>query len=648
MKKLNFKALTLPFFVAIIVLLPFSTTAQGSDGFFRANESENYQNRDAFTGMGLSNDSFGQAPLGTGLLVLTVAGAGYVALKRKRSYKTCRSYKTYMLALAMLLAFTGCKKKIEPIVNSGETVHITLNVGTDDKHEILLEALPGYSPVNYKANDTIYVGHNGKYQGYLVCQSDGGPFSGDITAPNTNDWVYFYFLGKNVRRRISADPTSGTTESFTIDISNQKSSNPYASSESMKLPVLSMGQIQYVNGTTNYSTTLHNKCALVQFKFSTVETTDIEYKITNMLSEAKVDFANPGITPTGKVDAITLYAYNSEKNTTAGFNNRWAILLPTPTKRHSYTIKNTGGLTWAYYDNDKYVNNNYVITIGEITEGQYIHGDNAYELNNTVETNKFLYKVSDNGNVVEFSPGNLQYCANSTNAPEPPYTHEWRFAEKQLDYVSGYSYDNTQWGNVYRNNVQCTNASIGVNYTGWIDLFGWGAWLSDQPYRSTKTNSEYVWNDNYKWNDNASTAISNDAGHYTDWRILTTDEWTFLSKSGNQKYKHGTVKGVRGAIVFPVQYGGMPNITSWAEISDKDWAEYVNNGAVFLPVDGMRNGVTLLAGAHAGAASKCTGYYWSSTEIDNSNSYYVRFAASMAIGNIAGNKYFGCAVRLVR
>jgi hypothetical protein len=646
MKKLNFKALTLPFFVAIIVLLPFSTTAQGSDGFFRANESENYQNRDVSLGMGLSNDSFGQAPLGTGLLVLTVAGAGYVALKRKRSYKTCRSYKTYMLALAMLLAFTGCKKKIEPIVNSGETVHITLNVGTDDKHEILLEALPGYSPVNYKANDTIYVGHNGKYQGYLVCQSDGGPFSGDITAPNTNDWVYFYFLGKNVRRRISADPTSGITESFTIDISNQKSNNSTESSESMKLPVLSMGQIQYVYGTNNYSTTLHNKCALVQFKFSGVEITDRDYKITNMLSEAKVDFANPGITPTGKVDAITLYAY-SEKNTTAGFNNRWAILLPTPTKRHSYTIKKTGELTWSYYDNDKYENDNYVITIGEITEGQYIHGDNAYELNNTNETDKSLYQVSDNGNVVEFSPGNLQY---------QPSSQTWRFAENQWDFVGNASY-----GNVYATiggvqNTKCDNAHISDdNYEGWIDLFGWGSWgYNNNPCNNSINNADYSWTGDFPSN------VIIDGKQ--DWRSLTDDELTCFNNihSAKQKIGKGEVFGVRCAIIAPINKttedlgdGKWGSLT----IDNSNWeTTWRNSGVLILPVTGYRNGTNVTKTKPDGSSSNMAHYYWLSTPSVNYDwsAWSMTFSTGKTVSSYEGQnpnswgRHMGLAVRLVR
>ena len=72
-------------------------TAQ-NDGFFRNNED--YINRDVATG-NITNQTFGQdpaagtnvtggitnqqfgAPLGSGLLVLVAAGAGYVALKKK-------------------------------------------------------------------------------------------------------------------------------------------------------------------------------------------------------------------------------------------------------------------------------------------------------------------------------------------------------------------------------------------------------------------------------------------------------------------------------------------------------------------------------------------------------------------------------------
>ena len=53
---------------------------------------------------------------------------------------------------------------------------------------------------------------------------------------------------------------------------------------------------------------------------------------------------------------------------------------------------------------------------------------------------------------VMFSKGNLQYQAN-------PGT--WRFAENQYDVIGA------------------DNGNIASDYTGWIDLFGWGTWGSN-------------------------------------------------------------------------------------------------------------------------------------------------------------------------
>ncbi len=82
MKTTRLKAMMLSLTVAAMLLLPTTSTAQ-SDGFFK-----NYDNGDrdgdiAITG-GLTNQTFGQeAPLGSGLLIMLAAGAGYAILKKK-------------------------------------------------------------------------------------------------------------------------------------------------------------------------------------------------------------------------------------------------------------------------------------------------------------------------------------------------------------------------------------------------------------------------------------------------------------------------------------------------------------------------------------------------------------------------------------
>lgn len=98
-KTIKLKAFALSVAMAFGMLLPNAAFAQ-SDGFFRDGGDYSYRDAgggayslnnqqfgsDTNGGYNLNNQTFGQdpAPLGTGLLILTVAGAGYVALKRKK------------------------------------------------------------------------------------------------------------------------------------------------------------------------------------------------------------------------------------------------------------------------------------------------------------------------------------------------------------------------------------------------------------------------------------------------------------------------------------------------------------------------------------------------------------------------------------
>ena len=97
-KQTKLKAFVLSVMMLAGMLLPASAFAQ-SDAYFRDNDDYSNRNDGAYNlnnqqfgsddngGYNLNNQTFGQdpAPLGTGLLIFTAAGAGYVALKRKRS-----------------------------------------------------------------------------------------------------------------------------------------------------------------------------------------------------------------------------------------------------------------------------------------------------------------------------------------------------------------------------------------------------------------------------------------------------------------------------------------------------------------------------------------------------------------------------------
>ena len=81
------------FAIAFVLTMSFCANAQRNDGFFKVNDVEEFDYRN---GAGAGNeygfslpaahgyDYDTNAPLGTGLLILTALGAGYMARKSKR------------------------------------------------------------------------------------------------------------------------------------------------------------------------------------------------------------------------------------------------------------------------------------------------------------------------------------------------------------------------------------------------------------------------------------------------------------------------------------------------------------------------------------------------------------------------------------
>lgn len=637
--------LILSFLTAIIMLLPFTMSAQRSDGFFKANEGENYRAANVDVTGTMTNNPFGEpAPIGSGLLVMVAAGAGYVALKRKRSNKTSKSHTTYtaVLAFAMVLAFTGCKKRIETIVpENNNSVNITLNVNGGGRHSVILDQETGYSPVAYHEGDVIYVGDGTSYVGSLTCQSDGTTFTGSITPSSTAEDLYFYYVGG-----LTPQNWVGET-SFTVDIHDQSNSNT-AMDNTHKLPVLSIGKDNYYDGKISFSCALDNKCALVKFRLQAKAGDEglANVRISNMLSEAKIDFANNSITPTGALDAITLYCgpSNNGEQTVTNMYLRWAILLPSDAERSGYIIVEEMENNFKFYKET---------TIPEINpeDVNYIYGPLALNNNTTNETADPLFVVSENYNVVRFSPGNIQYQAS---------TNTWRFANNQYDYVGGTIRNITgigdvQYGNVYENSVQCTNASIASDYSGWIDLFGWGTWSNGKDPWEARQDNQY-----YKGGAEFNHTIVGDAND--DWRMLTQKEWASLSNMHNSKRKIGAatiemgteqINYVRGRLILPYNWEDSPELgngTNWkaTEITAENWASYwLAKGAVFLPVDGYRDGTSVIKANQY--SNNSTGFYWSVTPYDNDEMCCISMAASPTINSGAKMyKYYGCSVRLVR
>ena len=605
------KTMAILAFVALGVLVPTTMHAQNYDAYFH--EEEDDWSRITF-GTTLGNQPFG-APLGSGLLVMVAAGAGYAVLKRKNTRKNASKV---LMALVLMLSLTQCKKNIDT-VTSGKKVHITLNVNNGGRHTIEPNE-SGYVPVTYEEGDVIYVGNGGHCIGELTCGNDGMTFSGDITNPSTSDFLHFYFVGGLTP---SATPTYGTTTDFTVDISNQTT----------KLPILSYAHSEnhYSELTTNYSCTLQNKCALVEFKYT--PGTDKNVKVSNMLCEAKIDFANPGITPTGKLDAIGLYPQSDTQ--------KWAILLPGP-ERYTIGMVDKGhvpysGITWYQYD---YYNE---VTVDELDANDYLYGDNAININisGTPTMNNKIFVVSHNGNAVQFAHGNLQYQAS---------TGEWRLAANQWDYVGSTVVNSGTAGGTVEGG---DNHLISQTYDGWIDMFGWGTWGEGKNPWNSSTDAN-----NYTWSSDFCHTLTNDT--HTDWRTLTIEEWDVLNFYLNTSLKRavGTIGGaVKGSIFIPT-YVETSNFDDFKPVNGdayydrntptyQEWTEdWEPKGALFLPLGGMRRGTIIY-----NLQSNGGGYYWTSSP----NTTYSGYAQCVTLPqntaynkNVTFNSFDGACVRLAR
>ena len=223
----------------------------------------------------------------------------------------------FVMALAMVLGFTQCKKEQTPANNETEGVFITLNVNSGNNGSKVIvdpNAPQGYATVTFESGDIIYVGNNGAYVGYLTY--DGTNFSGSIDDSNLNeaDYLHFYFMGNK-------GTTSQPTEA--VSITDQTS----------KYPVISYAHSKtlYNSEVSTYTAKLQNYCAIVKFTTNNIPVeTDITVK--GMQNTVSVNFgANnaAAATPTLGVNPYTPgnsgtgdIILHAESPT-----ERWAILL---------------------------------------------------------------------------------------------------------------------------------------------------------------------------------------------------------------------------------------------------------------------------------------------------------------------------------
>ena len=143
---------------------------------------------------------------------------------------------------------------------------------------------------------------------------------------------------------------------------------------------------------------------------------------------------------------------------------------------------------------------------------------------------------------VTISPGNLQYQAS---------TNTWRFAPKQ-----------------YHRCLEDNN-NISSDYSGWIDLFGWGTsgvGNAKKPYYSPKKNGYYSWSE---WGQNEI---------YEGTTKHPANTWRTLSHAEIQYLTFRTFKGKRLYSYVRLKYGNSSRDTVSGLILYPDYFSFENAG----------------------------------------------------------------------
>ena len=254
---------------------------------------------------------------------------------------------------------------------------------------------------------------------------------------------------------------------------------------------------------------------------------------------------------------------------------------------------------------------------------------------------------------VHFSQGNLQYRA---------YTNTWRFAQNQYDFI----------GN--------NNSNISQTYSGWIDLFGWatsgwnsGYYYNYQPYSSYCDYNYHSYGPtanltgsfaNADWG--VYNSISNGGNRPNMWRTLNKEEMVYLFElretPSGIRFALAKVNNVKGllllpddwdASIYPLQSCNQTQGFTINEISITDWIVMENNGAVFFPAAGKREGTWMEYVGESGG-------YWTSTYMPYSDNSVSPYAFCLNFSHEQWNGYpsidwqgidngsFGRSVRLVR
>ena len=611
MKKSKFKIETLVFSLVLAtnLIVPVTMNGQGSraDGFFTTS-SNDYENRGVDINMSgsITNNSF-DAPVGSGLLIMTAAAIGYLLVKKRRT--DCRLYTCAIVFLMLILGLTQCKKNQAAAYYSDE-VRIELRVGDGAKTNVN----PVTGEVNFEDGDDIIVANNGKYVGKLVY--DAGMFSGTITNPSTTDYLHFYHLGN----RDTGTLTAGKTTSCSVSIADQ----------AVKLPVISYAPSNemYDPDITTYTAQLQNKCALVKFNVTTLSPF-AGTCIKGMNNMVTVDFASASFTYGSENDGkITLGS---------GCGARWAVLLPQDAvgegedgSAFSGIYKGRRGAVPEIHEN------------GNVSDGIPVVANEKFV---PTGAKHGFFTVNSEGRQVLFSTGILVGRKRKSTL---------RFVEQQYGLVKT---SNLNLGPDYRNYSD-------IEHFAWGESgFNHGAAVY-QPWLTTDGNENYYAYGDPNMNlydgngmaDWGYGAITNGGMAYKQWRSLTVEEINYILYSrekATEKFAYGRIdtetRNYNGLILLPDDWTDpYPDCFTAGILQDytvnvydlDEWAQMEENGAVFLTCGGRRCGTST-------AGVGLIGFYWTSSLYDNDYAYCLAFHSTGFEPMRLDDRSHGCSIRLV-
>lgn len=247
---------------------------------------------------------------------------------------------------------------------------------------------------------------------------------------------------------------------------------------------------------------------------------------------------------------------------------------------------------------------------------------------------------------VRFAHGNLQYSEQGShvNAQGDTVRGKVQFAWNQYDYV----------GDVANSLISDTNR-------GWIDLFGWAtsgshyvftqASVADSMYGVDSADIDGTTKDWGVQNVIYSPLLDVFFPAGT-WRTFTKAEMVYLMHTrpmADGKVGCAIVSGQRGLVILPDEwiqpatvtfipgfYNYFANIYQYAQ-----WTEMENNGAVFLPFAGTREGTAASNAMYQGA-------YWTSTADGVQRASFFTFTINNMEFNLSMYRHMGLSVRLVR